>query len=243
MKRAIAGVLCGAGLFVAGVAKGDEPPAEYHPLTGSFGAGAAWTSGNSDTKSWNLALTLAYDPKTGNVVKADAFYLKGESNGDTIVDRVSAHVRDEYHFTPSIYAFGDVQYLRDPFKSIDRLVAPTAGIGWTFVKNDSLEASVDAGAGYVWERNLGVDKNSGVWRAGQALTWKISPTATFTENAFGLFKMNDSSDSIYHAEAALTTAILGHVELKVAVIDEYKRKPVAAKKNDVAGVVTLLWKF
>lgn len=243
MKRTVAVGFVLWSCLSLGIARGQEPAPEYRPLTGSFGAGAAFTSGNSDTMTWNLALTLVYDPKTKNVVKADAFYLRGEADDVVNVDRTAAHVRDEYTLTPAIYAFGDLQYLRDPFKSIDRLVAPTAGIGWKAVKTDFLEVTTDVGAGYVWERNAGVDRNSGVWRLGEAVIWKISPTATFSQSAFGLFKMNDSADSLFHFEAALATAVLEHVELKVAVIDEYKRKPVAAEKNDVAGVITLLWKF
>jgi len=63
------------------------PPAEPPIWTGSFGAGLALTSGNADTTNFNLAAKLTHDPRNPHLVTADAFYLHGTSEGDTIVSR------------------------------------------------------------------------------------------------------------------------------------------------------------
>src|ERR1044071_749475 len=91
----------------------DPPP---KPWNSSLGAGVALTSGNTDTKNYNLSFATKYDPKTKFVFKADALYLRGDSNGATLVDKATADARGEYAVSDRVFAFGEVDYLRDPFK-------------------------------------------------------------------------------------------------------------------------------
>ena len=70
----------------------DAPPPGWH---GSVGAGLSISSGNSDAKSYNLTFDLKHDPKTKNVLKLGALYLRSDANGATTGDKLSAFVRDE----------------------------------------------------------------------------------------------------------------------------------------------------
>ena len=219
---------------------------KYRPLTGHFAAGYTFTSGNSDTRSFNVGLQLKYDPRTKNVVKADAFYILNSENGTSTVDRTSGHLRDEYYFRPRWFAYGDLQYLKDQFKEIDYLVAPTAGVGTALVKTKAHELLVDLGAGALFEKDEPRDRtSSAVVRAGENYSWKVSDSASFTENAFALWKTKDFADAYYHLDIGLGASINDHFELKVALIDEYKRKPPdpTVKRNDVAGIVSIGYKL
>lgn len=224
----------------------DEKDKKHEPLTGHIAVGFNFTQGNSDTRSFNLALVLQYDPRTGNVVKADAFYILNSESGVSTVDRTSAHLRDEYYFRPRWFAFGDAQFLKDKFKEIDYLFAPTAGIGTRLVKTSTRELLVDLGAGAILEKDEpGGRTSSGALRAGEDYSWEISKSANFTENAFALWKTSDLADAYYHLDVGLGAAINDHFELKVALIDEYKRKPPdpTVKRNDVAGIIALGYKL
>src|SRR2546423_2547344 len=76
-------MLCAVATFAA-----DPTPKPLpKPWNSSLGAGLAITSGNTDTKNYNLAFATKYDPKTKFVFKADALYLRGDSNGETQVDK------------------------------------------------------------------------------------------------------------------------------------------------------------
>src|ERR1051325_8153583 len=88
------------------------------PWSTTFGGGLAITSGNSDTRNYNLTFNTKYDPKTRLLFKADALYLLGKSNGEKQVDKATADAREEYTVSPRTFAFGEVAYLRDPFKDI-----------------------------------------------------------------------------------------------------------------------------
>lgn len=215
-------------------------------LTGNFAAGLTLTKGNSDTRTFNLALSLEYRSRPRNLVKADGFYLNSREEGVSSVARTSAHLRDEYSLSERYFAFGDLQFLKDQFKLIDSLIASTAGAGVFLVKNEKEELSADLGAGVITERDEGLDRTtSGVVRAGQSYRLKISKSANFYENAFALWKTRDTADAYYHLEVALGAAINDHAELKIALLDEFKNKPPAStvKKNDIAGIVSIGYKL
>ena len=114
--------------FIAASSFAADPPPPK-PWTSSLGAGLAITSGNTDTKNYNLAFATKYDPKTKFVFKADALYLRGDSNGETQVDKASADARGEYSLSDRTFAFVEVSYLRDPFKGISYSVAPVESVG------------------------------------------------------------------------------------------------------------------
>jgi putative salt-induced outer membrane protein YdiY len=120
------------------------------------------------------------------------------------------------------------------------------GIGAALVKTSARELTADLGAGALVERDRARERtSSGALRAGESFLWNISKSAKLTESAFALWKTRDTADAYYHVEAALGAAINEHVELKLALIDEYKQKPPdpAIKKNDLAAIVSLGYKL
>lgn len=216
------------------------------PLTGSLGAGLSITSGNSDTSSFNLAFGLTYDPKTHSLFKADALYLRSTTDGEATADKATARLRYEYKFTDRFYAFGQIAYLRDQFKNITYLVAPMAGAGYYVVKQKAIELSLDGSIGGAFEKDSGYDAtSSGAFAVGEAFTWKISPMATFTQKASGLWKMDDVSDSFLHFELGLAATLTKAFEMKVSYLVDYKNEPRPAtlKKTDTALIAAILYKF
>jgi hypothetical protein len=67
-----------AGIFLSNIAAAQAPSNPPPVYTGSFGGGLAITSGNTDTQNFNLTAALVRDPKTRNVIKGGATYLRGE---------------------------------------------------------------------------------------------------------------------------------------------------------------------
>jgi len=221
-----------------------EPPPP--PLTGSFSAGLALTTGNTDTSSFNLGFNLVYDPKTHALFRADAFYLRSTNNGAATADKGAASFRYEYTVTDRVYAFAQVGYLRDQFKNVLYLVTPMAGGGYYFVKQKDLELTGDASVGGAFESDSGyAATNSGAFSVGQGFSWKISPNATFTEKVTGLWKMNHLSDSFYHFETSLAASITKASELKITYLVDFKNRPNpdTLKKTDTALIAAFVYKF
>ena len=248
--RPTAGMLVAAWVLMAGVvsaqAPAQTPPEPPKTWTGTAGAGLSFTSGNSDTTSFNLALDLTRDPKTRNVMKFTALYLRGEQEDVVTVNRTSLGFRDEYSLTSRVFVFGQIDYLRDTFKLIDYLVAPTGGIGFKVVNTEATKFTVDGGAGGVWEKNPGLDvRKSAALIAGEKITHQLTETTTFKQGITGLWKTDDLSDSLYTFSIGVGMKITEQLQLSFDVLDTYKNLPPTpeTEKNDVAVVTALTAKF
>jgi putative salt-induced outer membrane protein YdiY len=232
-------------LFLAIPAFGEDAKAPDKPWASSLGAGLAITSGNTDTKNYNLSFTTKYDPKTKVVFKADALYLRGESDGVTNVDKATADARYEYNLSDRTFAFAEVNYLRDPFTDIDYFVAPLAGGGYRLIKSDRRNLTIDGAAGAEVERSSLGRTSSGALKAGENFDWALSPTSKFVQKLTGIWKTKDFGDALYHFDAGLTTTVAARLELKLAYAYDYKTRPpvVTVKKGDGALFAALLYKF
>ncbi len=221
----------------------DAPPPGWH---GSVGAGLSISSGNSDAKSYNLTFDLKHDPKTKNVLKLGALYLRSDANGTTTGDKLSAFVRDEYTFSERVFAFGEVTFLRDKVALLDSLVAPGAGIGYKLVKTETTTLDVSAGFGAAFEKYANRDStSSGAILASEALAWKVSPSVSVTQKATGLWKTKDTADAYYHFEVGVASSVSKLLELKLSWLLDHKTRPAVAslEKTDTSFLAAVVAKF
>jgi putative salt-induced outer membrane protein YdiY len=220
--------------------------APVKPISGSFGAGLAITGGNTDTKNFNLTFDFTRDPKTRNVFKANALYLRSDANNLTTSDRFMFSLRDEYALSKKAFVYGAWSYMRDPFKAISYLINPQGGFGYKLVEMDHHTFTVSGGAGGVWEKNPGFDvRSSGTVNFGQGYVYKLSDATTFTQGFTALWKTSDFEDAWYHFGVALATSITKRIQVKVEFIDDYKNvtpNPLI-KNNDTAFLTSFLFKF
>jgi len=231
--------LCAAAALAA------DPAPPPPPWATSIGLGLAFTSGNSDTRNYNLAFATKYDPKTKLVFKADALYLRGSANGVTQTDKASADAREEYALSERTFAFAEVSYLRDPFKDIRYFIAPLAGGGYRILHGDTRNLTVDGAAGAAIESNGTGRSNGGALKAGENFDWALSKTSKLTQKLTGIWKTSDFADALYHFDAGLATQVAAHAELTLSYVYDYKNKPASAtvKKGDSALFAALLFKF
>lgn len=230
-------------MLAAGAFAQDAPP---KPWNSSFGAGLAITSGNTDTQNINVSFGTVFDPKTVHVFKADALYLRGEADGETQADKATASGRYERTVSDRTFWFGELSYLRDPFKEISYLISPIAGAGYHLIKTETRKLTLDAGAGAAFESNGDFgSETSGAVKAGQSFDWAISPASRFTQRLNGLWKTDDFDDALYHFDAGLATTIAARAELKLSYIYDYKNKPPnpEVEKGDSALFAAILYKF
>lgn len=230
------------GLALAQPAAAAPPPG----WTGSAGAGLALTSGNSDTSTVNAAYELKRDTGGNVVLKSNGLLVWGKSQGLQTSDRLTLDGRVERKISGRTSLFGQTQYLRDSFKSIDYLVSPTVGLSRSLVKDDRTELGVDAAVGVVWEQNPGLElQTDGAVTAGQQFSHKLTATTELKEKAATLWKMDDFGDALYQFGIGLAASITAATQMKVEFLDTYKARPPLAtvKKNDIAVLVSFVYKF
>ena len=222
------------------------PPPVPPGWAGSAGAGLAMTSGNSDTSTVNAAYELKRDTGGPFLFKSNGLLVWGKSESVLTNDRLSLDGRVERKLSERTSLFGQTQYLRDSFKSIDYLIAPTVGLTRLLVKNDRTELGVDGGVGGVWEKNPGLDADlDGAVTAGQKFTHKITATTEFIEKVAALWKMDDFGDALYVFGAGIAASITEATQLKIEFLDTYKAQPPSpdVQKNDIATLVSFVYKF
>lgn len=234
-------VMSGLGASAAFAQQAPPPPI----WTGSFGAGFAVTSGNADTSTYNLAFNVTHDPDNPHVWKADALYLKGSNSGELNVNRSTFGVRDDYAFAERTSFFGQFRYLRDTFKEIDYLMAPTAGIAHKLVATEKTLFAIDAGAGAVIEKNFGRDsQTSGAINLGQNFSHKLTDTASITQMVNGLWKTSDFSDSLYTFGVGLAANITPRTTMKIELLELYKNlPPPGVQKQDLSLITSFVYSF
>ena len=236
-------LLCGLTSSLASGQTPTEPPKDW---TGSAGLGVSVTSGNSDTVNVNVGFDVTRTPKARNVMKWTGLFLRGSQNSTTVVNRTSLAYRDEYTISGRTYAFGGVDYLRDTFKRIDYLVAPTAGLGFNVLNTDARKFTVFGGAGTISVKDTGVDvRTSAVVTAGEKLALQLTPTAAIKHAETALWKANDFGDALYTSSIGLASKLSDRMQLTIDLLDTFKTRPptAATKKNDVAFVTAIVAKF
>jgi putative salt-induced outer membrane protein YdiY len=248
---AVAAVAAGILTQIPVYGQAPQPTAPPPVWTGNVGAGLALTNGNTDTKNINLSLGIVRDPKRRSVLRVNGLYLRGEKDGDLIVNLGQLTIRDEINISPRTFVFAQGYYARDTFKGIRNLFSPTAGIGYKLINTDATLLIVDTGVGGVWESDIGrAHVETGAYNAGERFAWKVSPTATITQSMASLWKMNDWADSLHNFTAGVAVSITAHSELKVEFLDSFKNRPPPTppplpplKKNDTSLITALVWKF
>jgi putative salt-induced outer membrane protein YdiY len=239
------------GLFAvswaaAGVPAAAQPPADPKIWTVTMSAGLALTSGNTDTSTFNAAYDLVYDPPTKNTVKSDGLMIRGTTQGKVSADRLGIDVRDEYRVGARTFVFGQNEYLRDTFKSIDYLLSPTLGAGYKALDSDQSKLGFDGALGAVWEKNPGADvRTSGAITVGEKLAQTLTPSTLLTQSFSGLWKMKHPGDALYILRLGVAAAMSARTQLKVELLNTFKNQPPqpTVKKNDVALVVAFVYKL
>ncbi|HSB35652.1 MAG TPA: DUF481 domain-containing protein [Thermoanaerobaculia bacterium] len=253
MQRHLSLIVFLAAALAAAPAFADEPCpcAEKKPppppaLTGGIAAGLALNSGNTDTTNFNLSLGLKYDPKTRNVVKLDGYYLYGQTDEITSTQKAGVVLRDEYSFTDRFFGYAEIGYMHDRFKGITYLITPIVGAGYKVVKTKTFSLSLDGGVGMAFEKDEGYPSDtSGSFKAGESLEWQISSWATLTQNTWMLWKMDDTSDYLFHFDAGLVSPLSKALDLKIGFMLDYKNepRPETLKKTDRFLMVAVGYKF
>lgn len=250
--------LAGAARAAAQAPAPATPPSPPPPWTGGAGFGLSLSRGNTATTNLNVSFEATHDPKTRSVWKAKGLYFRGQNNGTLAVDRLSLDARNERSVGKRAYAFANLQFLKDQFKAIDYLVAPGAGIGYKVVATPATTLNVDGGLGVKLEKNttqrrvssdlvLGVSdrRTDAIVTASDRFEHKLSTAASVTQSFGVLWKAQDFGDALYTFTAGAAAALTSRTQLKLELFNSYASRPptAAVKRNDVALLTTLVYKF
>jgi putative salt-induced outer membrane protein YdiY len=236
-------VVCTAWTTAVKAQQADSVP---KGLSGSAGFGLSLTQGNSDTLNINATVDSIYDPKTQNVMKWNALYLRGKQNDVLSVNRAFGSFRDEYTVSKRVFLFGQFDALHDTFKGVEYLYAPTVGAGYKVVDTKRMTFDVNAGVGGVVEKDTGLDAiGNGAVTVGEKLVHQLTDTTTLKEAVTGLIKMGDVGDGLYTFGVGAAAKVNSRLQLAIDLLDTFKNRPVdgLTHKHDLALVTSIVAKY
>jgi putative salt-induced outer membrane protein YdiY len=237
-----------ASLLVAFPSLAEDEPKSF-TMDGEFGF--IFTSGNTETTSFNAGLTAKQELEKWS----NDFVLEGLYKRETVEDadgneleRTSAQkffgsAQANYKLeNPDHRLFGFASYEDDRFNSFE--YQATVAAGWSQkVWNDgdtSFEYSIGPGYSFI-ESNDGENLDSFIVRGSAGFTWRISETAKFAQT---ISTEVGSENTKSRAESALSATISGGLSMKLSIKLDHNTDVADGVENlDTETAVTLVYSF
>jgi putative salt-induced outer membrane protein len=254
MKRSIL-ILVLSGITPL-IAWGDEPPPPPQDVwTGKGQAGYTSSSGNSEGKSANAAIDLAYldDPWK------HAFHLGGlygQSAGLVSAERWDTSWQTNYDLTADLYTFGLLTYRHDLFDGFDYEASASAGLGYKFIATATTKLDAQVGVGYQMLRPEDITKNADGVVVGRTFlpsengvaataavnySQALSSTTTLTDK---LAVTSSSANTLVTNALAVAVKISTKLALSVGYgLQENTKPPAGLKRVDTLETVNLVYSF
>jgi putative salt-induced outer membrane protein len=256
MKRSTL-ILILSGITPA-IAWADDPPPPPPPQnvwTGKGQAGYTSSSGNSEGKSANAALDMAYldDPWK------HAFHLGGlygQSGGIVSAERWDTSWQTNYDLTANLYTFGLLTYQHDLFSGFNYQASASTGLGYKIIATPTTQLDAQVGVGYQVLRPEDIQKypdgsvesrtllpsESGIAETAainysQALTKTTTLTDKFTVQS-------SSADTLLTNALAVAVKISTKLALSAGYsLQDNTKPPAGLKRVDTLETLNLVYSF
>lgn len=211
------------------------------PWKGEAELGIVATSGNTETTSIKARAGVIYEKeKWRHTGKFDALNTSDATR--TTSERYMLSGKSDYKFDDRRYAFGLLSYENDRFAGFDYRASEILGYGYRVIRQDHLTLDLEAGPGARQTKlRDGSSENEFVGYVAGKLLWKISPSASLSED---LTSEISSDATIVRSVTALTAQLVGSLAMKLSFTARYTSEvPVTVKDMDTETAVTLVYGF
>jgi len=232
----------------------DPPPPPQDVWTGKGQAGFTSSSGNSEGKSANAAIDMAFldDPWK------HAFHLGGlygQSAGLVSAERWDTSWQTNYNLTPDLYTFGLATYRHDLFSGFDYQASASAGLGYKIIATPTTQLDAQVGVGYQVLRPEDITKVNGAVSGRMLLpsekgvaetaainySQALSSTVTLTDK---LAVTSSSADRLVTNALAVAVKVSTKLALSVGyALQDNSSPPAGLKKIDTLETVNLVYSF
>lgn len=209
----------------------------------SAALGLSVTKGNSDTLLFNANITTARKWTQNELsLGADAAY--GENNSVKNTESYHGFIQYNRLFTERLYGYGRADYLHDSIAALSYRVTLSPGLGYYFIKDDSTRLSVEAGPGFIFEKQGGLNKNYVSLRLAERFEHKFTARTRMWQSLEFLPQVDNFKNYILNGEIGLETDLTDKMSLRTFLQDTYDNVPAPGRKqNDLKLVTAIAYKF
>jgi len=219
-------------------------------LSGQVELGIVSTSGNTETRSWNLNGELLYAAGPWEH-EGSVRYLRTSDAEATTADRTLVRGESRRAISDRDFVFVALRYERDRFSGFDYRVTERLGYGRDLLVGEPLAWEFEVGLGSRQSRELEVFADGVVTGGGSttefigavatALTWTISDTARLTEE---VSVDGGSGGTVSQSITALTADLVSDFALRLSFDAKHTSEvPPDRDKLDTVTSATLVFSF
>lgn len=217
----------------------EQPPPA---ISGTLGAGALVTSGNTERESLNINVDaeIAYELWRH---KARFAGYQASEEGDTTAERYSNSVQSDYRFSERSYLFANVGYDSDQFGSYDRRVSVSVGLGRRFVDTDDVTLELEGGLGRRISEPDGGNRREreSIGRFHGELEWRLTETTRFTQE---LEIESGDSNTASESVSAIRSRLIGDLSWRLSHRMVHNSEvPADTEKTDTFTALVLEYAF
>lgn len=224
--------LCGIGMLLPAAAE----------VTGNGELGLLYSTGNSETETFNSAFNLTWEEGPW-LNESTASFVYGRDDGTTNSNRFVAANRTNYSFSEKSYFFGALRYDRDRFSAFSYQGTLAFGAGRHLLDNERHRLSVEAGPGFrvAERRDTDETENEAILRGMADYAWTISENTELTNR---LLVETGSDNTFAENTLGLTVAINTRLALKAGVSVRHNTDvDPGREKTDTLTTMNLVYNF
>ena len=230
-------------LVLALLIAGQSAVAMAGPLKGEGEVGYTQTSGNTDTASLNVKLSLSKDSDAWKH-SGELAVLSAATDSKTTAESYTLRARTNYKLSDRRYVFGALRYENDRFSGFDYQGSLVLGLGERLIQNADgmvLDADIGLGGRTSQDSLTGKSSQEGVLLLNGNFAAPLSDSATFTED----LSIEAGSDNTYsESVTGLKLKVLDNLAAKIAYTVKHNSSvPVGSHKTDLQTAVTLVYAF
>lgn len=209
--------------------------------SGSVGAGALVTSGNSENTNINtdIKVKLEQERFRHNFLAAALF---AENDSEKTAEKYLLGYKIDYKLTSFSYLFADLRAEFDEFSGFDRQTSETVGYGRRLINTAANTLDLEGGVGLRQNKfSTGDTETEAVLRGAVDYLHKFSDTSEFRQ---GLLVLAGEDNTSIDTVSAIKTNIVGNLSLEVALKVKHNTDPPADKKEtDTSTSLSLAYNF
>jgi putative salt-induced outer membrane protein len=218
------------------------PPPPRHEGSADFAF--VGTTGNASTQTLGLGGESIYRPGPW-LWKNKAGFVRSKAEDELKAQTLLFVSRGERNIRPRLAGFGEYGYFRDRFAGISHRNSVAGGLTFKLIESAAHLLAIDGALGYLNEaRLIGENVSSATYGTGPSYRWKLSETATISDDLRFTGTFANGEDWRLLQAAAVTARLTDLLSLKLSNTIGFVNLPVPGfKSTDTNTSIALVAKF
>lgn len=203
--------------------------------------GGFQSTGNTDNLGFTAGITLDKDSRKWRTKLAAALDYQ-TTDGIVTREQGRASLESNYKFDDRLFAYGLIQYERDPFQGFSSRYSASGGLGYRAIKTAKTTLDIKAGPNYrLTEFADGGSIDNLSLLAALDFDWQMTPQIKFLQDTSLVLDPNNTS---LISTTAINTRLSGSLSAQLSYSVEYESNPPGLRQStDTISRATLVYGF